>query len=319
MYGVDCGFDTEARTRGPLLRAMGIDRDAKGPGPEPQVYSTMAQDNSETAIKLNTMAIVHLEIMGSGKTSRNLRPRLANGFYPTTHPRKRPCKAFTTNRPQLSTKRLLTTSRHLDSNTLPLLRNLGLQLRVKLRQGENGRGDNFIAINDPILLLRGEALLPASSKILQALLGGPPLGGELGTELWLVMAEVQRDIGKGVTCLGFLDKRVDGVCEVTLVLGTRAELFAGHADHVGLGVVASADQLEEGLALGLGEVRGCQILGGKLDNNLRFSGVLLTHVGCVTEAEDVGLRGQGKGLCEFCIADGLVNHAAEIPLGQGSI
>lgn len=67
--------------------------------------------------------------------------------------------------------------------------------------------------------------------------------------LWLVVAEIEGHVGVGVTLLGFFDEVVDEVGEIALVLGAGVEELAGHVDDVGVGVVARADEFEEGLPL----------------------------------------------------------------------
>jgi hypothetical protein len=115
-----------------------------------------------------------------------------------------------------------------------------------------------------------------------------------------VVTKVQRDVSECVTLLGLLDQSVHEIGQIAFVLSTGAKLLAGNSDNVGLRVVAGASQLEEGLALGFGEIFGCQILGGELNYNLGLSRVLFTHVGGIAETEDLVFGGQVKGFGELC-------------------
>ena len=186
-------------------------------------------------------------------------------------------------------------STDLQGNTSPLLFSLGLKGRVERRQYLDSIGQDRATIHQGCpCRLGSQTLLAASSQLAAAGFGHLPALGELNSVLRLVVAEVKRDIGEGITFLGLFDQRIHNVAQVALVLGTVVVLRTCHADDVGLGVVPHADQLEECLTLGFGEVLGDQILRGKLYDYLGFSRVLFTHEGSVAEAEDVGVGGQGK-------------------------
>lgn len=191
-------------------------------------------------------------------------------------------------------------SSNLDSNTFPFLGGLGPQGRVQRRERLDGLGDDRIPVDGISLSRNTNSFGATGSQLLPASLGHIPRFGEPRANLGFVVTEVQREVGERVALLGLLYKSVDKIGQVTLVLGTRAELLAGDPNNVGLRVVAGTSKLEECLALGFGEVFGCQVPGGELNNYLGLSRMLLTHVGGITEAENLVFGGQVKGFCELC-------------------
>lgn len=96
--------------------------------------------------------------------------------------------------------------------------------------------------------------------------------------------------------LGSLDKLVDLVGKIPLVLRLVLEVLARHLDLVALGVVPHAGELLQLELLLGGEAEVGRAEG---DDDLALGRVELAEVGGVAVAEDLVLLGGLEGLCEF--------------------
>jgi len=117
--------------------------------------------------------------------------------------------------------------------------------------------------------------------------------------LRLVVPEIKRHVFHRVAAVSCLSQQlVEEIAEVALVLRRGRVQLAGELGELETGVVADAEELDQFVALRVGEVG--ELAGGEGEDDFFGGRVLFAEVGCVAEAERLGGCGGAEGLYVVC-------------------